>query len=114
MFKYGIFYRVDNFDSTELTIFGSTIIWDCDLKWFTMEQVHKPKLYIFHLCNLGATYPKRVFFVDRYVQMIPNRFEDCMTLKHIIFQTSTIGILGWICVGGCKSMWKVHNCETAT
>jgi hypothetical protein len=50
-------------------------IWECALNWFTMEPVHEPKLDICHLRSFGATYPKHVFNVGPYVQMIPNWFE---------------------------------------
>jgi hypothetical protein len=62
----------DSFDSTYLAKFGLIQIWECALNWFTMELIHKLKLDIYHLHSLGATYPKNVFIVDPYVQMIPN------------------------------------------
>ena len=43
-----------------------------------MEPLHECLLDICHMCGLGASYPRHGFFfwVDPYVQMIPNRFED--------------------------------------
>jgi hypothetical protein len=37
-----------------------------------MKPVHEPKLDIYHLCNLGATNPNHVLFVEPYLHVIPN------------------------------------------
>ena len=60
MFKFVMFFRVDNFGSTKFVIFGLIQIWDCALNWFAMKLVHKPKLDICHLCGLGVAFPKHV------------------------------------------------------
>jgi len=40
MFKYAMFYHVDNLDSTYLIIFGIIQICECALNWFVVERVH--------------------------------------------------------------------------
>ena len=99
------------FDSTELAIFGLIQIWEYALNWFIVESVHEPKLDICYLCGLGATYPKHVFgwsLCANDSKLIRNLHEAQM--QHII--NITIRISSWTCVGGCKSMWKVHTCGT--
>ena len=64
--------HVDYFDSIELVLFGIIQIWECALNWFTMELVHDHLLDICHLCGLGGNISSTYFFVDPYVQIIPN------------------------------------------
>ena len=85
MFKSAMFCYSNNF-SFNLLIFGLNQIWECALNWFTMELVHKQNLDICHLHDWGATYPIHFFFVDPYVQMIPNWFQitlDATYPKHL-------------------------------
>ena len=61
-------------------------IWECVLNQFIMEPVHEPKLDICCLHGLGAPYPEHTFFVDPYMQMIPNQFENLhdTQMQHIL------------------------------
>ena len=61
-----MFCHMNNIDSTKLTILGLIQIWECALIWFIVKQVHEPKLDIYHLRDLGATYSTHVF-ADPYV-----------------------------------------------
>ena len=83
---FAMLCHVDIFYSKKLAIFGLIEIWECALNWFTMELVHELKLDIFHLCGLGATYPKHVFSVDPYVLMIPNWSKNlhAIQMQHIL------------------------------
>ena len=53
--------QVDNFDLTELVIFGLIQIWDCALNGFILEPLHECLVDICDLRGLKATYPKHVF-----------------------------------------------------
>jgi hypothetical protein len=44
----------------------------------------------------------------------PISLKFWMTPKSNKSQTSIVGIRSWTCVGGCKSMWKAHNCGITT
>jgi hypothetical protein len=47
MFKFAMFYRLDNFDSTIFLYNFKYKVFV--IKWFTAELVHEPKLDICHL-----------------------------------------------------------------
>jgi hypothetical protein len=68
MFKFAMYFHVDNFDSAKFFIFGLILIGECALNWFIMEPVHEPKFDICHLPGFQAAYPKHGFFLDPYVQ----------------------------------------------
>ena len=71
MFKSPMFHHLDNFYSTKLAMFGLIQIHVYALYWFTIEPIYKQKINIFHLCNLRQ-HIVNMFFVDPYMQMIPN------------------------------------------
>ena len=112
MVKFGISCHVDNFDSTKLAIFGLIKHGSVISTGFTTEPFQKHPLDICHLRDLGATYPKHFFLLIPMCKWSPNDLRICMNLKHIISYTFFIGIFSLACVGGCKSTWKVHSCDT--
>ena len=72
-------------------------------------------LHICHLHSLRAPNPKHVLLLlIPMFKWFPIDLENYMTLKHNISQTSVIGIFYLDMCCGCKSMWKVHSCGTAT
>ena len=97
---------------TNLDIFGFIKIWECSLHYFIVKLVHECLLSICHLRGLRAT----CLEYKSLLQMIPKWFENCMTLKCIISWTPIVGnlLLDTCYMCGCKSMWDVCNCGTAT
>ena len=61
MFKFVMFYHMDNLNSTKVAILGLNQIWDCALNWSTVEPVHECILDICPLRSFGATNSKHVF-----------------------------------------------------
>jgi hypothetical protein len=90
MFRFDMSNHLDILYSIKLGFLGSIQIWECALNCFIMEPVQERMLDISHLCSLGTTYPKDVFFftnnLNPYVQMISKWYGNLQDIQtqHII------------------------------